>query len=368
MANSSIADCEHANSDNPFIIGHLNEQSLAPRTHDVRNIIESYNAHVLGISESWLKPDSDIIPLSIPGYSLVRVDRLSKDSGGVALYIQESIKHRVICQFENHATYKLRPEFLFVELQLHRFKVLLVVIYNPPKAGFWTDVEEAFFNLRDAYDFTVLFGDLNINWAKPSTPRTILAESLEMLGLTRIPFGHTFHRGDSHTSIDHICVSDIAKVISYEQFSDSNISEHDVLFANLSLPLSKKPERVITFRDFRHYVVDSVLDSLKQAHLSPFSSFTDVNDKVNFLTSVLLRILDEHAPYRSKIEKKKPDPWFTHEIKQMITERNRLRDKFKSSGRDGGKYRQLRNRIKLVIRNARHGYYREKLMKAKNSI
>ena len=81
MANNTTASslCNYIN------IAHSNAESILSSLLDLQTVVADNNIHVLGISESFLKPADDSVLVEIPGFSIFRVDRLSIDRGGVAI-------------------------------------------------------------------------------------------------------------------------------------------------------------------------------------------------------------------------------------------------------------------------------------------
>ena len=103
-----------------------------------------------------------------------------------------------------------KPEFLFVLLHVGSVKILLGLNYCAPKATskgkFWQDVKDALASIDKPSDHTILMGNFNINWQINGFKRSTLVNFLHDFNLERIPFGPTHHRGDSHTTIDYICM------------------------------------------------------------------------------------------------------------------------------------------------------------------
>lgn len=225
----------HSNTERLLRIAHSNAQSILPHLHDLQAVARDNDLHVLGISESHLKPSSPAL-VEIADFNIHRVDRLgAKECGGVAVYVHKSIPVREICRSAQPLVYSKRPEFLFLELTLERSKIFCGTVYSPPKAGYWSDVEEAILNCNIAYDAYILMGDFNIDWLSDSSSRNTLADSLVSCCLEPIRFAPTHHTDHSHTTIDYICVSDTSRVVSSRQLHFPSISKHDILFASLSL-------------------------------------------------------------------------------------------------------------------------------------
>lgn len=121
--------------------GHLNAQSIMGHITDLRLISDKFNLDIFGISESFLKPHILNRLIDIPGFEVVRNDRLGKECGGVALYVREDLKSRVIDS--SPALFSGNPEFLIVEVKGDGMPALLVcVMYRAPRLrlpiDFWT--------------------------------------------------------------------------------------------------------------------------------------------------------------------------------------------------------------------------------------
>lgn len=75
---------------------HLNVASVKPKIDELRNVFYATNAHVISFSETWLKSYNTSKSVEIDGYNLVRCDRRMRKSGGVAIYLKENVKFRVL--------------------------------------------------------------------------------------------------------------------------------------------------------------------------------------------------------------------------------------------------------------------------------
>ena len=136
-----------------FRVCHSNAHSIGPHLVDLRKSVLDSKAHVVGISESWLKPDRHSCTVSIPGYKLVRVDRIGAEQGGVAMYIHDSLQYFIVAQSPQPVVYSRRSEFLFVLIKSASNKILVGVVYSPPKVGYWSHVGEALLNCNVAHCF-----------------------------------------------------------------------------------------------------------------------------------------------------------------------------------------------------------------------
>ena len=55
-------------------------------------MVEDIDPHIIGITESWATTDISDVELGLRGYVMFRKDRIGRKSGGVILYIKESIQ------------------------------------------------------------------------------------------------------------------------------------------------------------------------------------------------------------------------------------------------------------------------------------
>ena len=206
--------------------------------------------HVMAIGESWLKPKRSSNLFQVPRYNLHRA----------------SI-HRVLHR---------RPLVTAFLLLKESTRILMWVVCNPPPPppnwGFSSKVEEAILNCNSCHDFTILVGNVNINWRGNSTPRRILANSLSTCGLTPLAFSPTHNHRKSHSTIDFTSVSDASKVTAHEQQCRPHISENDTLLTTLDFSLPRPSTRYVNRRSFRHFNVErfqSDLASISYHDLSP---------------------------------------------------------------------------------------------------
>ncbi|KAL7305425.1 hypothetical protein TKK_0002168 [Trichogramma kaykai] len=347
-----------------FKVGHVNAQSLSEPCHfrEVRSIIEQHEPHIMAVSESWLKTHISSCDVDVPGYVLLRHDRISRGCGGVALYVRSDLRCRCVASSERPRVYLLRPEFLFVLLEVDSVAILLGVVYSPPEAGFWSDVEEALLDVNVHYDRIILAGDFNINWTEQSSPRTTLSDFFDAFNIAPVHFDPTHHVGTPHSTIDYICSSGLTCVSSCQIYQPV-ISKHDVLLATFELSVPSYVETAVARRDFKQLDplrFNADLDSIDWERIA---RLPDVDDMFETLTARLNELFDAHAPLRTIVQKKCGKPWFGAGLKAIIRERNQAWRRYRRLGRpdDLVRFKRLRNRLRVAARNSKAAYYRARL-------
>ncbi|XP_014210338.1 uncharacterized protein LOC106640728 [Copidosoma floridanum] len=280
----------------------------------------TYFALINSLSETFLKPDKPSTLVNIQDYSFFRCDRLpaTKGGGGAALYVHNSLRSKLVSCLVQGEAYSKKPEFLLVEIQTALEKFLCATVYNPPKAGFWSEVEEAIMNCNSSFDHLILMGDLNLDWHVKSTSVTIFKESLQVLGLHPVSYGPTHHTENSSSTIDYICLSEQVDIESFFQFEVFSISKHDAIFVKLKHVVPSADASVITRRNFKSFNRDEFREDLIAAlkNINP-DGFPE--HKVAALTTALSSLYDKHAPYETVTRKRRPLPWITPHLKCKCT-------------------------------------------------
>lgn len=84
---------------------YLNVQSLVKHHSEIQIFIEKYQPSLIFLSETHVTSDIEECEVAIKGYKYIGVDSHSRHTGGVAMYLKNSVKFKVICtkNFNNNA-------------------------------------------------------------------------------------------------------------------------------------------------------------------------------------------------------------------------------------------------------------------------
>lgn len=343
-------------------IGHMNAQSLCGHFTDIQDLIFKYSFDLLGISETFLKPHVSDHCISIPGYKILRSDRLGKECGGVCIYIRQEFQSRVIDS--SPGIVNSCPEFLILEISAPRMLPMLIgVIYRAPRLLLPTAFWESWERSAPTYVNSFCMGDLNINLNNRETPdsRHLLAQ-VEKIDSCIIPFNPTHHTATSHTWIDHMVVGRQCKLLASSQYPVS-MSGHDLLVSVLSFENPRPKARSFEYRDFKNINSSAFLEDLASLSWADFHCSSSIDFKVDFLSKALIDTLNKHAPLKEVTVKKRPAPWLTAEIKSMMGRRDALRQKSRRSGVSDmhSSFKELRNKTKSMVSKSRAVYYKKML-------
>ena len=134
-------------------------KNKSPFLHD---LAAQRNCLWVAVTESWLQPsilDSELL-VHMPGYSLLRQDRVGRQRGGVCLFLREDLTGEIVNSFSNGVC-----EVLFVHV--HQLNTIVTVVYRPPDTGLnefapiLHMMDEVFQNLPAPLLTITVMGDLN---------------------------------------------------------------------------------------------------------------------------------------------------------------------------------------------------------------
>lgn len=343
---------------------HVNCQSLKSHLTEFRHYFTKCDYHIICMSETWLTPQITDEYVCLPDYTLLRCDRPNRGGGGVGIYVHRSLRARLLTDSSESTGGK--PEYILAEILIpNRAKLLICVVYRPPRLGYLTEFEDAFVQHNGAYQHAVIFGDFNSDLNTISHDSSHLRNFVEATNLFLVPYGPTHHLRNSSTLLDLCIIDDIEKMHSFGQTGVPFLSAHDLIHVTYKLKVDRLPPREFTCRDFRNFNQEAFLAQLSHLNWRVLYVSNSVDEKVDILNDYLVRCIDTHAPVVHVKPKAVAAPWLTPAIKEMMSARNRARRIWRRiPPRDRilklaayENFKHLRNTVQLQIREARSTHY-----------
>ena len=83
------------------------------------------------LQETWLTDNSDLTLSQIPGYTLVSQGTIFSSHAGLAIYVQEHYKYKLLSFYQHTKIW----EGLFIEIESKEFKKKVIIgnMYRPPR-------------------------------------------------------------------------------------------------------------------------------------------------------------------------------------------------------------------------------------------
>ena len=132
----------------------FNARSILTNTDELALVIHNQKSDIVMVSETWL---SDVIPVEalhfpgIPGFSVMRNDRVNMIGGGAAVFVKDTIPFKIRHDFTS-SDYEclwiiLRPIWLPRSIS----KIALACVYLPPSLNSGA-IEESYDYFCSCYD------------------------------------------------------------------------------------------------------------------------------------------------------------------------------------------------------------------------
>lgn len=223
---------------------------------EFRDYFDKNMYDIICISESWLKPQVSSNLAKLNGYTLLRQDRHHKNGGGVAMYVRNVIKCRELIPGFSPTS---AVEYIVTEVNIHNIQLLLIVVYRPPKVGFFTDLENILLNYCPLYSNVVVLGDFNTDFNSHSSDKNYLNNLFASFGLKIIPMKSTHFTINSNSWKDLMFINEELeeKLISKGQNQVPFLSSHDLIYMELNISRPEILPTTVTGRDLRNFDHDS---------------------------------------------------------------------------------------------------------------
>ncbi|XP_046417427.1 uncharacterized protein LOC124178234 [Neodiprion fabricii] len=225
--------------------------------------------HVVAVSESWLHTEVSDSSVALPGVSILRNDRAGRVGGGVALYLRDPLRGRILAA--SPPPYSALPEYLVAKVKAPGLSPLLVSSH----------------------------------------------------ALHLVPFMATHHTSTADSLLDLCLVSDPDAVADFGQSETPFIAGHDLIYVTLAMPAPSN-QRLITSRSYRNFSTEEFARSLDSMNWDCFFPPASADELLQRLQGNLTTALDLLAPTRTFLSKRRAPPWITPDLRALEREMDAL--------------------------------------------
>ncbi len=173
-----------------------NARSLMPKRDELLVQVATEKPDIVAITETWANSNHLMSEFAVPGHESFHKNREHRKGGGVICYVRNTLNALKI-EKQNAEKY----DTVYVELSTKKTKIMLAIIYRPPKLqaaddnSLYDEIKSVIRNKQ-----TVIIGDFNcpnIDWATMNGDQqgNRLIEMVEDLFLTQTVTQST--RGDT---------------------------------------------------------------------------------------------------------------------------------------------------------------------------
>ena len=236
---------------------------------------------------------------------------------------------------------------------------IFCVIYRPDSykpTQLLQQFEDLLLFLKSLKYESFLFGDFNINTPIDETNKNRYENILKAYDLAVQNSEPTRVTPTSKTYLDHFISSSPTYTITLK----TTISDHYTILGKIPLKNHKTNE------SFRPKVIMRYLRNIKNENALNFlfllnhklrriPEFAPTEEQVESIIKSVRECIDKHAPDKMKPISESTDDWITNKIKNAITRRNTLFEKWinNPSTENQEKYKTIRNKVSALIREAK---------------
>ena len=329
---------------------------------------------IIAITETWFSQSTAANVFNIKGYELKYVSRNVGRGGGVALYVNSSLKcktieNKCICVDGNF-------ECITVELSVNGSKnIILACVYRKPGGNineFSDKLEEMFSNLKNKVLY--ICGDFNIDLLKEQnhSQTKYFIDTMFSMGLYPLITKPSRIAGQSTTLIDNIFTNELQHK-STSGILLNDITDHFPVFMLYEYRVKREQDCLVSYRRLMDGDSVRLLNDVLQAETwDKVYSQNDVDSSYEYFLQTLESHLEKCCPMSTKYvnNNKKNKPWITKGLVNACKKKNRmyvtaLKSKLKE---DDEKYKVYKNKLTKILRAAEKSYYNKQLEEQKFNI
>lgn len=227
-----------------FNVVHINAQSIPKHYLSLlATFVNLHNVDAVLVSETFLKQSMNAKAGDMPGFNLIRNDRMGKGCGGVAIYLRKELNYKIVAKSLSY--YTSSAEYILIEVYHNKTKILLGVFYSPNSTiNYFSTLEDLLKKYRRDYKHVNILGDFNTDTLKANRRVNRLLSIVEDYDLYLPPLGPThFTPGRPASALDLIIVSEKENISKHGQLG-SGFSYHDMIYvSNKIKPWRRRPKR-----------------------------------------------------------------------------------------------------------------------------
>ena len=352
-----------------FKIAFLNICSLTCHYDELCVFMEDRAIDILGLNETRLDNTFADSQFDIEGYDIIRRDR-NRHGGGVAFYVAQSLTYVNRQDLLSHEDL----EILTVEIKKPKSKPFLVTTwYRPPdsKVEIFDKFESYLLKLDQEDKESIIMGDTNCNLLSQSFDHKaehlkFITETYQYIQLIDQPTRIT---SSTRTLIDHIFTNK-PNIITNHVILHVGISDHSLIYATHKHNTLKADPKIIESRQFKNFDSDAFIEDIKETPFHFASLMDDPNEMWDVWKSLLLEVINKHAPMRKRKVKSKSSPWITAELRRKMRKRDFLKNQAvkQNSYQAWNDYKKARNEVNASIREARVTYFNDSIKKHRGNL
>ena len=328
------------------IVATLNINSIRNKFEELKMVI-SGNIDVLILTETKLDETFPSGQFFIEGFSMpFRLDRNSR-GGGILIYVREDIPSK---QLSKH-TFKDGIEGIFFELNLNKYKVLLLGTYRPPnqeKDYFFRSISNSLDLYLGNYERFIMIGDFNV-----CDTDQILKDFNQQYSCKNVVKDPTCYKNINNPSTIDLIITNAPRSCWNTKCFINGLSDfHALVVTTLNIKYDKPQPKEVIYRDYKNFDLNIFQRDLLTVLSSGCSDY-------NTFETMFLSTLNLHAPFKKKIIRGNHAPYMNKQLRKSIMKRNELQTKLhkSKSNQDLINFKRQRNYVSRLYKKVKKQYF-----------
>ena len=339
------------------------------KTVKIMEHLTDHNPSIVFLSETWLKSNKNDVTACVKKYGYIllhnrRQGRQKELGGGVGLLLKTGISYK-------HLNYKQYSSFELTVVKIHvngNKHLILVSIYRVLFVSvsiFLDEIVQLFEALVALKDSFILAGDVNIHMDEEGELNT--GKFKDILNTFNVVQHVDFPTHIQGHTLDIIATFSDAPKISDIDSNLYDVSHHSLVTFNANVSLERRLEKQISYRNTKNIDLEKFNSEINFV----VSSTTSFGENITQYNEKLLRVLDTHAPLKTRIVKIVPEaPWFDCEYETLRKKRRKAEKSYKRthSEVDRVQYKSLCKQAVELAQSKKTKYYADKISSSKGKL
>ena len=330
---------------NNLTCSYLNINSIRNKFHNFFDMIDQ-NIDIICLAETKLDNSFPASNFRMPGYtSPFRLD-INSRSGGLLVYIKETIPSKELKQFIIPKDLQILP----IEINLRKSKWLIIPTYRPPSTPenyFLDHMNKVIEYYSHKYENILTLGDYNMETSCNTMKQFMIGHNFH--SLYREP---TCFKSKQGRCID-LFLTNKNRSFKFTNAFETGMSDHHLMIYTMFRTTFDKNEPInIRYRSYKNFNSNTFVADLQNS----ISNITNYNG----LEISIVNALNKHAPVKNKVLRSNTKPFINQTLRKAISNRSRLKNIANKTGleSDISKFKKQRNYVTSLNRKTQKSYFR----------
>jgi hypothetical protein len=324
---------------------YLNAQGQVSNQSEIEILIKESKPSIVCLTETHVTENVFDSELGVKNYSLVRNNSNSSHTGGMSIYIRDSINYEIISNKQCGSNW-----FSAIKT-FETKKYIFGVLYHSPSSSDSEFIDlfdnwcEELFEISEDCEF-VITGDFNIDFRIPNFYQRKLQNVFESYGLRQMTNESTRITATTETMIDLVLTNNNS--INVFVCKENRISDHETLKIDLNKDERDKVNTKKEILCWKNYSKEALQCELKKTDWESVNKLC-VNERARIINEKLKDSVNGLL-FKKMINTETDNKWYSRELKDLKKLMNECRKEIGKST-DIETYRSIRNKYKNKVRS-----------------